>query len=292
MTLRLLRLGIITSFMFYSATTQAFTNMAYVEVNSNAFSNVACFYLDKTRKPLFDMASIFAANINGDNPNEPYIFFNHQVRHVLNETDAVKRLQQKGIKVLLTLLGNHDNAGWSCMTDEQAATRFADKLADTVLKYHLDGIDIDDEYSKCRPNDTSMIMIARALKANAKFKGKLLTKALFADSPYFNATYQGHRLADYLDLGFEMSYGYGGPDNRLKPYLNYGMSKNNLMLGISTHFGPGSAKRDVEETLRQSYAGVMIYDVKADSQYFLNAVAKAEYGEDIAILPQCISEHA
>ena len=264
----------------------AFYNMSYVEVNSNELSNIGCYVLSASNRPFFDMTSIFAANINGDDPNHPKIYFNPQVSRILNNTNQVKELQNKGIKVLLTLLGNHENAGWSCMTDSKAAKKFADDIANTVLTYNLDGIDIDDEYSTCASNDYSMIMIAKYLKENPKFKGKLLTKALWQDSQYFQASYQGHKLSDYLDYGWEMSY-YGGP-SRLQPYLDYGMSKNSLALGVSTNGSSSSSAQWIKETMSDGYGGSMIYNVTKNSQSYISAISTAEYNQTTDVIPSCL----
>ncbi len=102
-------------------------NMSYVEVNSNALSNVGCYLRQSNHQPFFAMTSIFAANINGDDPNNPVIYFNPQV-HALMQTSQVKALQNQHIKVLMTLLGNHENAGWSCMRIKRARKRSQKKL--------------------------------------------------------------------------------------------------------------------------------------------------------------------
>lgn len=266
----------------------AFSNMAYVEVNSNALKNVACFQLSASQTPFFDMASIFAANINGESPNEASIYFNPQVSRLLNQSDDVSRLHAKGIKVLLTLLGNHQNAGWSCFTDENAAKRFAHQIALTLEKYHLDGVDIDDEYSRCQGNDYSLIMLTKAIKEEPLFRGKLLTKALWADARFFKANYQGHHLADYLDFGFEMSYGYGGPLSRLSSYLSYGMRKDALMLGVSTHGSRSGAERDTKETMTQGFGGIMVYDITRESRAYLSALSEAEYGQSLEVPSNCL----
>ena len=74
----------------------------------------------------------------------------------------VKPLQDKGIKVLLTVLGDWQGIGVANMNDTQT-TQFAKILAHAVEKYGLDGIGFDDEYAnysstnctaKSSPNST------------------------------------------------------------------------------------------------------------------------------------------
>jgi hypothetical protein len=145
-----------------AAAQDGFSNVAYVEVNTNDFANVGCYVLEDGSQ-FFDVACIFAANIN-EAGGVPSLYLNPQVSNVLNDTDAVKVLQELGITVLLTVLGNYEDAGWSCFTDESVATAWAQELADCVEQYGLDGIDIDDEYSTCTPNDTSLIMVTSIMR--------------------------------------------------------------------------------------------------------------------------------
>lgn len=266
----------------------AVLNMSYVELNSNQLSTVGCFVNKKNHKPFFNMTSIFAANINGNDVNHPYVYFNTEIDKLLNHTRTVKDLQEKGIKVLLTILGNHEQAGWSCMTEPRQAKAFANELAELVNKYHLDGIDIDDEYSPCAANDYSMIMISKFLKSHPLFKGKLLTKALFQDYYYFQSAYDDTHLADLLDYGWEMSYGSSGPAYRLAPYVSYGMKPTQLLFGESTGDYQSQAADWAKETMEDGYRGVMIYNVTSSSQSFLDEIAKAEGQDGVNILPNCL----
>jgi hypothetical protein len=277
-------------FLFATGAAQAqqVFNTAYVEVNDNALANAGCYLLSNDRVPFFDMAAIFAANINGDDPNDPQIHFNPQVSHLLNQTRQVEELQSKGIKVVLTLLGNHQNAGWSCITQPGAADKFAARIAGVVQTYGLDGIDIDDEYSKCRSNSTSMLMIVDALARNPGFSGKILSKALFRDQDVFRATYNNRQLADFLDYGWEMSYGYPDLAARLQPYLNHGMSKDSLAIGISVRNPPAVGVTLADNAIRNGIGGVMVYNVSRDSRAYLSEISRIEFGQDVVVAANCL----
>lgn len=257
-------------------------NMSYVEVNSNRLENVGCFIRSDNHQPFFGVTAIFAANITGDDPNDPKIFFNGNVKKVL-QSAQIKHLQNKGIKVLMSLLNHHKNAGWSCMTDENAAKRFADELVTMVNTYQLDGIDIDDEYSTCQPNNYSLIMLAQAIKTHPNFKGKLLTKALFNDVQYFMVNYKDHRLAEYLDYGWEMTYSYGNFNERLAPYLQNGMTADRLMIGGWAAYTYPDPYQIGLYTAQKSLAGAMVYDVTRLSQKYLSQVLNGEAGKQIGI---------
>lgn len=262
-------------------------NMGYVEVNTNQLSTAGCYIRTDNNKPFFKFVSVFAANINGYEPNKPEIYFNPQVDALLNHTNQVSVLQSKGIKVLLTLLGNHQNAGWSCMTDAKAIATFANNIVKTINNYHFDGVDIDDEYSICTPNETSMIRIAQAIKHHPQFQGKIVSKALLVDDQYFAANYKGHKLAEYLDYGWEMSYDYTNYESRLASYVQYGVQKNNLALGESTHDGSQPAINSANYIMQNNYGGMMVYDVTNGSREYLSALAQAEFKTDVMMLPNC-----
>ena len=68
------------------------------------------------------------------------------VREGTGETTYVRPLQEVGIKVLLTVLGDWQGVGVANMTDTQAE-QFAEILVYAVEKYGLDGIGFDDEYA-------------------------------------------------------------------------------------------------------------------------------------------------
>jgi GH18 family chitinase len=274
--------------LFFSfSKANALLKMSYVEVNSNNLSNVGCYVLSDNAKPFIQMTSIFAANINGSDANKPEIYFNPQVTNLLSDNyHQISDLQKKGIKVLITLLGNHQNAGWACMTNDNDKMNFAKDIVNMVNKYKLDGVDIDDEYSNCTTNDSSIADIAQYIKEDAAFKGKLLTKALFSDYPHFSNL----KLAKYLDYGWEMSYFSGNLGQRLIPYLNYGMKKNNLFLGgDSQQYYPSSANI-TKYVFNNHFGGIMIYNITTNSQSYLTEIARAEYGNhvNVNVLPDCL----
>lgn len=260
-------------------------NVAYVEVNSNDFANVGCYTLPDGGQ-LFDIACIFAANIN-ENGGQPALSFNPQVSTLLNESPDVKILQNLGIKVLLTVLGNHQNAGWSCFTDQSMAADFASQLAGCVEQYGLDGIDIDDEYSACETNVTSLIMVTSEMRQ--AMPGKIVSKALFDDIPYFQSSWNGTTLADQLTNGWEMSYGDSDGPGRLAPYINAGMNPDDLALGVGQGYTDPS---DVQELTRYAkgadIGGMMIYNITNDSEDFLSNVSQVESGQRAVAKPGCL----
>lgn len=120
----------------------------YIEVNNENILNAGEYTMATTRKPFFDVVNIFAANINySQETKRVYVNCNENVTHILkNAEQYIRPLQAKGIKVVLTILGNHDEAGVANLSKEAAAD-FARELKTYVDIYGLDGVDFDDEYS-------------------------------------------------------------------------------------------------------------------------------------------------
>jgi hypothetical protein len=265
-----------------------FFTIGYVGVNSNNFGNAGCYILPDERQ-FFDIASIFAANINLDPVTQkPILYFNPQVDAVLNgPVNYVKQLQELGITVLLTVLGNHQNAGWSCFTNEADAMDFAQQLAACVNQYGLDGIDIDDEYSTCTANNSSLIIITDAMRQ--LMPNKIISKALFQDLQYFQAQWKGMKLSDTLTYGWEMSYGGADGLGRLEPYVKTGMQKNQLSVGVwQNSDAPENVKKLTQCMMDNNFGGMMVFDVTKQSQNFLSNISTIFYKEDTTTKPDCL----
>jgi len=267
-----------------AAVTSPFTT-AYVEVNSNSLKNPGCYTYGSPARQLFSFAIIFAANINYTN-NQPALYFNPQVQNTLN-SGYVAYLKSLGIKVLLDVLGNHQNAGWGCFTTYRAADAFAVLCANAVTQYGLDGIDIDDEYSSCTTDTNSLVLAVSALRSRLGTT-KYITKALFSDIQYFNATYNGKKAGDILDYGWEMTYDSANYSGRLQPYVNAGMAKTKLSIGVDVN---ASDQTTAGQFARNNgYAGVMIYNVSNNSQASLSKVSQALFNSATTVKPNCLQQ--
>ena len=130
----------------------------YVETNDINPLN-AGDYLLSDGTTYADIVEFFASNIHKrtvDGVVEPTLYLNDKLTRLLEPDPSaptttgyhkyVKPLQEKGIKVLLTVLGDWQGIGVANMNDTQT-TQFAKILAQVVYNYNLDGIGFDDEYS-------------------------------------------------------------------------------------------------------------------------------------------------
>ena len=146
--------------------------VVYLEVNDCNPLNILEYNLtDGT--PFFDAVILFAANINYDSDNDVvYLHNNPNVQALLDNSDTfLQPLRERGIKVYLGLLGNHDAAGLAQLSD-WGAEQWAQSVAETCRQYKLDGVNLDDEYSKSPIIDNHWFT-QRSAKAGARLAYEL-----------------------------------------------------------------------------------------------------------------------
>ena len=225
----------------------------YVETNDVNPLNAGDYVLPNG-EPYADIVELFAANIHKRTVNgvtEPVLYLNDKMTNLM-ENDGyltyIKPLQDKGIKVILTILGDHQGIGFTNLNDTQA-TQFAKILAHAVEKYGLDGIGFDDEYSKV----TSTVQGSY---------GNLIKK-LRAEMP-------ANKLITVFQFGNVGSSQIGADAGALIDYVYSDFASYNTYIGIS---GVGKAQFAPESiNLGNSYSTISI------SNYGDNAYSVAENG--------------
>jgi len=190
------------------------TSIAYVEVNNDQLANVGRYQLANGANA-FDVAIIFAANINWDG-SKAVLYNNENVQRTLDDAATqIRPLQAKGIKVSLSILGNHQGAGIANFPTQQAAADFAAQVSATVAKYGLDGVDLDDEYSDYgvngtpQPNQQSIGWLVSALRADMPGK----TISFYDIGPASDAlSSSSSTIGSQLDYAWNPYYGtYSAP---------------------------------------------------------------------------------
>lgn len=265
-------------------------SVVYVEVNNNNILNTGCYTLKKSGKQLFDIAIIFAANINYNTSTKKAVLYNNpQVSIVLqNKATYIKPLQDKGIKVMLSVLGNHQGAGISNFTSRAAAKAFAKQLKDTVNFYNLDGIDFDDEFADYgnngtpQPNDSSFVMLVSALRN--LMPNKLITFYYFGPATS-SLTYKGVRVGDKADYSWNAIYGSFQVPN--VP----GLTKAQLApAAISINSTTAStAKQLATQTINGGYGAYLYYNLtQTPSDKYLSSVSTALYNDSVLLDPDCL----
>ncbi|ATL81491.1 mannosyl-glycoprotein endo-beta-N-acetylglucosaminidase [Streptomyces malaysiensis subsp. malaysiensis] len=260
--------------------------MAYVEVNNNSMRNVGKYTLANGGGNVFDVAVIFAANINYDTGTKAaYLHFNENVQRVLdNAATEIRPLQQKGIKVVLSVLGNHEGAGFANFPSQQAASAFAKQLSDTVAKYGLDGIDFDDEYADYgnngtgQPNDSSFVHLVTALRAN--MPDKIIS--LYNIGPAASRlSYGGVDISSKFDYAWNPYYGtwqvprVALPKSKLSPAA--------VEIGRTSQSTAADLAR---RTVSEGYGVYLTYNLDgADRSADVSAFTRELYGSDAVYTP-------
>jgi hypothetical protein len=264
--------------------------VCYVEVNNNNFINTGCYTLIKGGQQLFDIAIIFAANINYDAVNKKAVLFNNgNVTTLLaNKNSLIKPLQDKGIKVLLSLLGNHQGAGICNFTSRAAANAFAKIISDTVAFYGLDGVDFDDEYSDYgvngtgQPNDSSFVLLLSELRSI--MPGKLITFYFFGPA-VSRLSYNTQKAGDFINYSWNAIYGtYAAP-------VVPGLSKSQLSAAavkINTT-SVATAKQLARRTKTDGYGFFLYYDLHGNNESgYLSAISRYLYNDDTKLTAGCL----
>lgn len=122
-------------------------NIVYFEVNDCNPLNALEYKLE-SGDYFFDAVVLFSSNINyNSGEDRVYIHHNPNNQALFDGADLyVKPLREAGIKVYLSILGNHTPAG-ICTLSEWGNKQFALEVAETVDRYGLDGVCFDDEYT-------------------------------------------------------------------------------------------------------------------------------------------------
>lgn len=253
--------------------------VCYVEVNNYDLRNVGRYKLTNGSQ-LFDIGIIFAANINYNTTTQKaQLFFNTQVTNVLNnKATYIQPLQAKGIKVLLSILGNHQGAGFCNFTSQAAAQAFAQQLSNAVTTYGLDGIDFDDEYAEYGnngtglPNDSSFVYLLTALRQ--LMPNKIISFYYYGPAAS-RLSYNGITAGSKVNYSWNAIYGtYAVPNVA-------GLTKSNLgpaAIDISST-GVSTATSLASQTVSNAYGIYLYYNLtNTDSHTYLSSISNALYG--------------
>ncbi len=265
-------------------------SVVYVEVNSNNILNAGCYTLKNSGKQLFDVAIIFAANINYDIAKKKAVEYNNpQVSTVLHNSDIyIKPLQAKGIKVLMTILGNHQGAGISNFTSRAAAHDFAQQLTDTVNTYNLDGIDFDDEFSDygnngtTQPNDSSFVLLLS--ECRKLMPKKILTFYYFGPASQ-HLTYNGVKAGKYLNASWNATYG----SFQVPQVPGLGKAKLSPAAISINATSANTAKSLATQTVNGGYGAYLYYNLtNSPSDKYLSSVSTVLYNDSAVVDPGCL----
>lgn len=263
----------------------------YIEVRSENPLNAGEWILEESKKPLADIVCLFFANINyNETAGRVEVRMNEHITSLLKQRDKyIKPLQDKGIKVTLSILGNWDAAGVSNLAPE-TARYFARELKAIVDTYGLDGVEFDDEYSSYNlaaglPGFT----LDRSAYARLCYEVKKIMPDklccvyhIGAAKTDMNVQIEGINCGDFVDYVYEAYYNY--PDFYIQD--NYlGMSKRQ----VSPYSRNITNKLTFDENnmrkVRDEYGVQMLYNLSYDriSSYKnpMNRMGEILYGEGV-----------
>jgi Glycosyl hydrolases family 18 len=262
-------------------------SVCYVEVNSNSLLNTGKYTLTTGGQQLFDIAIIFAANINYNTTTRKAVLYNNpNVSNVLaNKATQIVPLQNKGMKVLLSILGNHQGAGFCNFTSRTAARAFAQQLSDTVTYYGLDGIDFDDEYADygnngtTQPNDSSFVMLVDELR-------KLMPTKIISFYYYGPAasrlSWGGKKVGDFVNYSWNAIYGsYSVPNVAGLTKAQLGPAAVDIQ---ST--SQSIANSLATQTKNNGYGVYLWYNLTStDKHVYFSGVSSILYGSNVTYTP-------
>lgn len=245
--------------------------------DANPLHNL-CYTLKESGKYVIDQVILFSGNINYNaETGEVYNFNNENITHVLENRDKyIKPLQDKGMKVILGILCNHDRACCTRLNDENAK-KFALELKAKLEAYGLDGVFFDDEY--CSPGDYPGFTTYNNFSRLA-YECKMAMPDKLVEAYYYSGTGSSDKIngVQGVDYGIQ---DYGGYSDMSGAYP--GLNKSG-MIQASSEFAQGRiiSESRARQIVTDGYGGTMIFSLNPKNGYVsrFNRITNAFYGEE------------
>lgn len=190
-----------------------------------------------------------------------YVFHNPNLAHILANRDKyLKPLQDRGIKVLLSILGNHDHSGVANLSDE-TAKKFAQELKAVCDAYKLDGVFYDDEYSLYKsPPPPGFVEPSTKAASRLCYETKMAMPDKIVSVYVYGQTWKltsidGSLPGEFIDYGL---HNYGGDSDLGSNYP--GLSKAGMGL-YSQEYSRGyyTSKNNLQSLRNNGYGAHMIF---------------------------------
>jgi hypothetical protein len=229
--------------------------IAIVEANDHYFPNVLYYQDSVTHKPVFDVAFPFSANMNiNSGTGKAYVFYNPEQTAMI-QNGVMRYVQNQGMKVGLSILGNHDAAGWSNFTSIDDAKAFAQIVAYEVRTKNYAAVLSDDEYS----NSVSGALSNSYVVAMAEIKN-LLPDIYLCYYGYGggSGSYNGKKMGEYADAMFSAYY----PSDYTSTYVSsYGFTTGQCFPACSETGNFSNPLAEAQQVKANGQGGVMFYNV-------------------------------
>lgn len=234
----------------------------YVETNDVNPLNAGDYYFEDNETSFIDIVELFAANIHKETVSgatRPTLFLNDKLANILENGGVctyVRPLQELGISVLLTILGDHQGIGLANMSNTQA-DQFATILAAVVYHYGLDGIGFDDEYADYPlfgTNSTSYSRIITKLH-ELMASNKLITVFDWGKTSTINST-----AAACIDYAYHGYFGSYYTSKNIAGIPNSKWSPLSLNLGDSN--ATSTVQNYASKTKSEGYGAMMCFNLR------------------------------
>ncbi|MGV4461138.1 BT_3987 domain-containing protein [Ornithobacterium rhinotracheale] len=262
--------------------------VAYVETNDFDIRNMGQFLLSESNQPVFDMVVLFAANMNYDAATgKRHIFFNDKLKPLVDNPEIYfKPLQDRGIKVIIDILPNHQGVGYENFQSYDEALEFAKELKRVTDKIGIDGWDIDEEYADYfkqpglrKKGSTSYMWYIKAMKE--VMPDKLLTLYDYGHRIGFKAhTDDGKNVTELIDYTWS-DYGVSGASGIGVEPARYGARS----IEANHSLNPRWVQRAAQYNLEKCNGIQMIFNIKGEAirsgsaQKALSAATQLFYGQ-------------
>lgn len=250
------------------------------------------YTLKKSGKYLFDAVVLFSSNINYSKKEDVvYLHNNENVEPILLHADKyIKPLKEKGIKVLLSILGNHDCSG-ICNLGPERSKAFAQAIADTCAKYDLDGVFFDDEYSNYNTHGSATGFVQNSYSAASRFIYDV-KQAIGPDR--WTVVYRwggltnlvavdGHNPGEYLDYVVS-NYNVSADQSRSYP----GITKAQQGVNSVTMNYYMELTSQMQYVRKQKYGALLVYNLTpyassyaSNQKPMLDCIAKTLYDDEV-----------
>lgn len=219
------------------------------------------FTLKNSGKPLFDYVIIFSSHIAYDETLGKCVIDPNTCQAALNGNyeKYVKPLHDKGIKVLLSLLGS-STAGVAHL-DDATAKLFAREVANYCRAYHLDGVFLDDEYTGglSRPGFTSGSK-QRAARLCYELKKAMPDKEVVT---YIYSSMYGFTTVDGVEAGEFVDYAINDYGASIGTSAYQGITKSQIAI-YSANYAPAyfrycATESNLKSLRNQGYGAYMVY---------------------------------
>ena len=241
--------------------------IAYVETNDMDPRNMMNYVLEQSKQPVFDYIVLFAANINWNAVSgKRYISFNDKLQPIVNNPDVyIQPIRNRGIKLIVSLLPNHQGVGFLNFQSYEEALEFAKEAKVWCDKTGIDGWDIDEEYAEYnrlpelpRNDEQSYMWFMKAMKE--VMPDKILTLYEYADTRMISAGMadeDGKHPVYYIDESWSDYNVSGGPMAGL-PRSRYG---NRSLQAAQGNLRATNAKSVAETNLKEGNGNMMIFAI-------------------------------